>query len=397
MRNSLMAIGSAVLLGGSLALGLPAAQENVPRAVDTPAETALSAASNAHVITPDTIDCTTFVSSNQCRTTIVIRASASAPDRDLTLKAVLASAGGNPVDVSVVTTCEDDCSKDVVKTGSKPARVVRVTLTLPPDWRRPWAPQVGSGLLGIASDKNANRFEGTPKRLRVLAPSPSYWQWLVILVPGVLAFAATVKVVGQLSPAISLDDRMGAPSWRASESWSSNVTVGAGLVNGVLALTVVSDFTVFMTKPSYAVVSMLLGAFVVLAPIVYGLSRRAVSSSEDQTDPVTPKNILIPVTTTFEGNVRTFLIAGALTLWASGGQLATFALLIGELWRFGVMSAPLAAIVELLVLAVFVALLKYGARTMLEAARHAKSAATPAQGARDGLRDEPGAPAWTLL
>jgi hypothetical protein len=69
-----------------------------------------------------------------------------------------------------------------------------------------------------------------------------------------------------------------------------------------------------------------------------------------------------------------------------------------ELWRFGVLSAPLAVIVVVLALLVLLGLLWHGAATLFEAA----SKATPAKtDAAAGQREETGraasAPSWTFL
>jgi hypothetical protein len=63
----------------------------------------------------------------------------------------------------------------------------------------------------------------------VLAPSPSYWQWVVVLAPGTLALLVAAIVAVRLrrsTSTITLHHRMGSPSWHANESWSSNLTVG---------------------------------------------------------------------------------------------------------------------------------------------------------------------------
>lgn len=404
MRDSLMGIVSAVVLGGALALGLSAGQDVAQRQGETTTTATASStpalpAATGYVITPEVVDCTEFTSPRRCRTTIFIRPGASAPVGGVRLRAVLARADGDDIAVDLSTECASGCSANTVHIVGEPATAVRVTFELPADWRAPWSPQVASGLLGIVSDKN--RFDGVPKRLRVLAPSPSYWQWAVILVPGVLAIAVALLVVAELDKAhVQLDEPMGSPSWRASESWSSNLTVGAGLVNGVLALAVVSELTVFMTKPSYAVLSMLLGAFVLLAPIVYGISRRRVVVNDAGHPAMTARNILVPQASgavEFEGSVTVFLIAGVLTLWASGGQLITFALLTVELWRFGALSGPLATIVALLSLAVFAGLLLHGKRSMLEAAALAARAGKKAEGGREAIGPARRAPRWNLL
>ncbi len=402
MRDSFMGTASAFVLGGALALGLSAGQDAAQRqgeAATTTSSTPTLPATSGYVITPDVVDCTEFTSPRHCRTTIFIRPGPSAPKRDVKLQAVLVRGDGDDFVAELSTECAKGCSTNSVHIEVEPAAAVRVTLELPANWRDVWSPQVATGFLGIVSDNN--RFDGTPKRLRVLAPSPSYWQWAVILVPGALAVAIAAVVAARLRhDNVTLDHRMGAPSWRASESWSSNLTVGAGLVNGVLALAVVSELTAFMTKASYAVLSMLLGAFVLLAPIVYGVARHRVEVKDAAPPVVTAKNILVPKApggNEFEGSVRVFLIAGVLTLWASGGQLIMFALLMVELWRFGALSGPLATIVALLVLAVFTGLLKHGATSMLEAAAQAKLAGEETQDGREGVRRAKRAPGWNLL
>ena len=400
MRNS--TIAPALVLAGALALGVSVAQD--PPAtppVDPSAETAAQKPPPAtYAITPDVIDCTTFISQDKCRTGIVIRPGPKTPDGTLTIRAVLTNPDGQSFNVPVQAECRSGCAGANVTFGAEPAVPVLVTFELPKDWQQWWHPQVASGFLGVVS--SSGRFDGTPKRLRILAASPSLWQLALILVPGVIALLITLVVVILLRRVkISLTHRMGAPSWRASESWSSNLTVGAGLANGVLALAVVSDFTVFMTKPSYAVVSVLLGALVLLAPIVYGISRRAVTIEPDPAaSALSSRGVPLPKPVPkeeFEGVVRVFLIAGLLTLWASGGQLLTFALLMAELWRFGALSPVVAAIIAVLVLIVFLALLKYGGVSMYEAASKAKSPVPVAKGVRARLQPRERALDWSLL
>jgi len=382
-------------LGGALALGLAVGQDAGQRQGDAanPASNATLSPSSV-TITPDVVDCTAFASPHECRATIVLRPSAAATVKSVKLSATVMDGDGAAVAVGVSTKCVT-CAGDTVQIDSTPATVVRVVFTMPGDWRGFPKPRVGSGFVGVLTE--TGRFDGTPKRLRVLSPSPSYWQWVVVLVPLGLALIVAALVALLLKrDNLTLGAAMGSPSWKASESWSSNLTVGAGLANGVLALAVVSDFTVFMTKPSYAVLSMLLGSFVLLAPIVYGVARRRVSGPAPAV--LNPPNPLVPeaATVNFEGPVWAFLLAGVLTLWASGGQLMTFALLIVELWRFSALSGPLAAIVAALVLLVVTGLLWQGATSMYAAASQAKPKV-----ATDGAKREDVAPAvapeWTLL
>jgi hypothetical protein len=401
MRDRVLTLGSGVLLGGALALGAASGQEAASRTQDatTATNTTPSLPAGTYVITPDTIDCTEFISPHQCRTTIVIRPSSSAKRTDVRFKAILVTGDGDDAAATVSTECEKGCANDLVQFSGEPAKAVRVTLALPDKWRDLVPPQVGSGFLGIITD--GDKFDGAPKRLRVLASSPSYWQSLLILVPGALALFLTAGVAVKLHEEnLLLNRRMGAPKWGTAQSWSSNLTVGAGLVNGVLTLTVVSDFTVFMTKSSYGVLSMLLGALMLLAPIVYGLSARRVSVRQKPAP-----NPLVPQPSTIdevEGPVWSFLTAGALTIWASGGQLLLFALLIVELWRFAALSGLVATIVAGLSVMVWISLLIHGAKSMYGAAARApivEATATPER-TQTGERTQgivERAPEWALL
>src|SRR5262245_32121342 len=176
MRNGLTGLASAALLGAALAMGGASLQE---RSASSAAETdgdAIPKQSAAYVVTPDTIDCTTFITDNACETNVVVRAPQKAPARTVRLAATLTTSTGRPVDPAVLLVCSG-CERDTVDLKDRPAVPVRVQLTFDEGWRRGWPPQVASGVLGSVSE---GRYEGTPKRLRVLAPSPSRWQMTII-------------------------------------------------------------------------------------------------------------------------------------------------------------------------------------------------------------------------
>jgi hypothetical protein len=395
MRNAIVGVASSLLLSGALGFSASTGQDppTTAPAQGTQAEggTGQRAPTASLTITPDAVDCSTFTTSSKCTGTIVIRPAQGTSGRSFRLAALLTSLEGKPVGITLEAECAT-CRGDTIALGDDPAFAVQFTITLPDDWRGGLRPQVGTGVIGLVSDKKV--FEGTPRRLRVLAASPSGWQSLVVLVPGVLALLVALVVAARLAGRkVGLSHRMGSPSWKASESWSSNLTVGAGLVNSVLALTVITDLTVYMAKPAYAVVGMLFTAFVLLAPLVYGISRRKVEVTAT-TPPVAPE--------AFEGSVLVFLAAGTLTLWASGGQLMTFALLMAELWRAGAVDASTAVVIVALVLGVLVALFSYGGSSMLEMASKAKgkpemSTATATEPSRERRTQGESAPAWSLL
>ena len=295
--------------------------------------------------------------------------------------------------------CATGCTGQTVKFNGKPATAVKVILTLPECWRHGLTPRVATGLIGLATSAKPGEFDGTPKRLRVLAPAPSNWQSFALLASGSLAFV--VGLLAAIASSPRLRQRMGAPSWSAADSWGTNLTVGAGLVNGVLAIAVLTDTTAYMTKSSYTALSMVLASLVLLAPIVYGLFRREVEVTEEASesaDPSAPVSLLAATTKEFEGYVIVFIVAGILTLWASLGQLMTFALLIGELRIADVIGTRVAVVVVILLAVVAVGLPIYGFMAMVEAAKAATGAsATKSTAGRERRNRTAHAPRWSLL
>jgi hypothetical protein len=446
MRNGVLGTIAGGLLGGAAAFGIGASQSpslSIPleqHAAQAPA--AVPGAVNplnglplalAPAITQETIDCTVFNSARECQVGMIVRAPSSSPpsppsppaastppvtptrtprarapaangvaaiaraekppstDRDL--HAVLVGSRGDPVPVNLKVECATGCTGQTVKFNGKPATAVRVILTLPECWQHGLTPRVATGLIGMATDAKLGQFEGTPKRLRVLAAAPSKWQSFVILVSGSLALG--VGLLAAIASSPRLRQRMGAPSWSGADSWGTNLTVGAGLVNGVLAIAVLTDTTAYMTKSSYTALSMILASLVLLAPIVYGLFRREVDITEQSSVPTDPSTL---TTKEFEGYVIAFIVAGFLTLWASLGQLMTFALLIGELRMADVIGTGVAVVVAMLVAVVAVGLLIYGFVAMVEAAKAATDASTTKGAAGRESRDRTArAPRWSLL
>lgn len=452
MRNGVLGTIAGGLLGGAAAFGIGASQSSslsipleqhaaqapaaAPGAV-TPLNGLLPVLAPA--ITQETIDCTVFNSARECQVGMILQAPSSSPpsppsppaastprvkptrtprarapaangvaaippaekppstDRDL--HAVLVGSRGDPVPVDLKVECATGCTGQTVKFNGKPATAVRVILTLPECWQHGLTPRVATGLIGVATDAKLGQFEGTPKRLRVLAAAPSRWQSSVILVSGSLALAVGLFAAIASSP--RLRKRMGAPSWSGADSWGTNLTVGTGLVNGLLAIAVLTDTTAYMTKSSYTALSMVLASLVLLAPIVYGLFRREVDITEEASesaDPSAPGSLLAATTKEFEGYVIVFIVAGFLTLWASLGQLMTFALLIGELRIADVIGTGVAVVVVTLAAVVAVGLLIYGFVAMVEAAKAATGASTTKGAAGRESRDRTArAPRWALL
>lgn len=394
MREGVTGIIVAMLLGAGLAWAPPPAQEqaSAPAGQEQPpgGGSALARpAAAVTTITPETIDCHPVRSDGTCTAGVTLRSTKDGIGKQMRLAAVLATPDGTPVNGVVVKLTCPACAGDVITIPAAPAIPLQLTLELPDEWRSALAPRVASGIAGFVP-AGGTLFDGAPKRLRVLAPSPSEWQTGVLAVSGLLALLVALSLAVRLGMnGVALTDRMGAPSWKAGESWAANLTVGAALVNGVIALGVIADFTVFMTKPAYGVVSMLLASLVLLAPIVYGLARRKVTATRGGA-----------TVEEHEGFVAIVILASVLVLWASAGQLMTFGLLILEVWRAGALGGGVSGVIVALTAAILAALLVYGHFALFETLRDARkpdpAAKTTKAAGREAIGTAKAAPAWTL-
>jgi hypothetical protein len=410
MRNGVLGTIAAGLLGGAAAFGMGALQSQSPSipleqhaaqaaaATGAPTQLNVLPPASAAAIAQETIDCTVFNSARECHVAMILRAPGNSPSTDRDLHAVLIDTRGDPVPVDLKVECATGCTGQTVKFNGRPATALKVIVTLPGCWRDGFTPRVATGLIGVATKAKPGEFEGTPKRLRILAPAPSRWQSLVIFGSGSVALGLSLVVA--IASSSRLGQRMGAPSWSGADSWGTNLSVGGGLVNGALAIAVLTDTTGYMTKSSYAALSMVLASLVLLAPVVYGLFRREVDVLErasESPDPGAP-GLLIATAKEFEGYVIVFIVAGFLTIWASLGQLMTFALVIGELRIADVIGGGVAAVVIILVAVVALGLVFYGFVAMVETAKAAKGASTTENASgRESRERNARAPHWSLL
>jgi hypothetical protein len=111
----------------------------------------------------------------------------------------------------------------------------------------------------------------------------------------------------------------------------------------ILLSAVLPDQGRYASARSVALVDLLFGFLVALAPFVYNATSVAVTTV---TEPHAPPEV------SYEGTTVTFLVASALTLWAALGQVATMGLIAAELEprgaTFYVFGAVLAVVVLLM-------------------------------------------------
>ncbi len=131
-----------------------------------------------------------------------------------------------------------------------------------------------------------------------------------------------------MRPRDALRKKIGGPSWDFSKSWASNVTVVGAILGTVLSAKVLpANPTVVASPNGYTALSLLFGALVVLAPLVFVALRSGNPSTTNQT---------------VEGRGWTFLLATAVSLWGVVGELVTVGLVLYEAQNGG--TLPLGAV-----------------------------------------------------
>jgi hypothetical protein len=117
----------------------------------------------------------------------------------------------------------------------------------------------------------------------------------------------------------ALQKEVGGATWDFSKSWASNVTVVGAILGTVLSAKILpASPTVIATPNGYTALSLLFGALVVVAPLVFTALRSGRPSAMD---------------TVIEGKGWAFLLASEVTLWGVIGELATVGLILYEAKR----------------------------------------------------------------
>jgi hypothetical protein len=155
-----------------------------------------------------------------------------------------------------------------------------------------------------------------------------------------------------------LTRRMGSPKWDFASSWATNITLGGGLLGGILAFSLFPDYGHFIDKSNYLAASLVFPVLAGLAPQTYNIFRKP---ADDRTDPTGMQ---------LQGFVLSFVIAAALTAWAAIGQSVVTALAIGELYCSGYLDAWLSGPVVVLLILLSLGLAVYVVSTVVLTAKH---------------------------
>lgn len=181
----------------------------------------------------------------------------------------------------------------------------------------------------------------------------------------------------------SLGQRIGPANWKFGDSWASTLTVFGAVYGAILPGSVLPAEGGYASPPGVALLNLVFGFLVVLAPFVYNATSSRVQPAPG---PAGTTSVV-----SYEGRVATFLVASAVTLWAALGEVATMGLTTAELSPGGTIFYFFAAVL----IAVGVLLLGYAWRSIrwiLEAQSEHETRSMAAPGMAPAVR-----PGWTLL
>ena len=169
----------------------------------------------------------------------------------------------------------------------------------------------------------AERPTRVARALALQPPLPSRLDAPVLLVSFFLALAATIVAAWRVWSKRTTS--MPAVGFDIKSSWASSLNVGAGLLNGLMVVSILSPAQYSISSTTYVVLAALFAALVPVGSAVNGLIRPTTSN---QTQP---------------GSVNGFLTSSLIVLWGGFGQLLLLGMFLRELELARVLS-PLSAV-----------------------------------------------------
>lgn len=181
------------------------------------------------------------------------------------------------------------------------------------------------------------------------------------------------------------DSLVGPVNWSFTDSWATTLTTVGAIVGTILATSkALPETTTLLTRAGFAGLSLLFGLLVLVPPLLYKAFAHFTSAAPPK--PTDPPH--------YQGFVRVFVTACAITSWGVIGQLMTAALLLEEMTLppAPTLPAPLSRTFLLLLLAALVLVVVYTFRWMTVIIEAAVPKPVPGPGFAPAE-----ARAWTLL
>jgi hypothetical protein len=192
------------------------------------------------------------------------------------------------------------------------------------------------------------------------------------------------------NPRPRMKSNLGEVNWSFSNSWASSLTAGGAFLGTILAATVVPANAVPFSPGALAGLNLLFGFIIVLAPLAFSASSRISNPAPGDTGP------------DYTGYISLFLVAVALTIWATLGELATIAILLNEL-QSGTLSSALTWLFFVLLLISIASTGFYAWGTIKATIDYVQPPTTPAPSPEDPtpeavrIRRSRPLPRWNLL
>lgn len=154
------------------------------------------------------------------------------------------------------------------------------------------------------------------------------WEPIIVLAAAAVALALVAARWIVWRPDASARPRLTQPigpvNWRFGESWASTLTTFSAFVGAVVASQVLPVEGLYLSNGGFAVLSLLFFFVSLLAPFVYNATASPVAESPGSGS-----------TPGYQGQVLTYLLATAITLWAALGEVALIAFMAAEMTRRG--------------------------------------------------------------
>jgi hypothetical protein len=207
----------------------------------------------------------------------------------------------------------------------------------------------------------------------------------LLLGPLVIALLFGVAMVATVGFS-KLGDPVGTPNLDFSKSFATTLTAIGALLGTILSSGLIADDTAGVGKHALQGLNLVFAVLILVAPVVYLASQRRIETEDEKGETVYEEH----------GTVAALIVAGAITVWAVIGELATIYVLFEALSDGGEITTLGITVMQVILAAGALLAIAYSYRKLVWIANAAETAST---GGEEGVAPRATAPqpSWTLL